>query len=416
MPVTTTSRLLLRGVNGFPKEITVLRTRMLGRHLATTSGTVIAVALCALLAACGSDDAGGSGAGLPGATADAEVTSALDVWYAGTQEAPPTTAPAPAADKSVWVISCSQVSLGCKLGADAAVEAGEALGWEVEVCDGKFNAGGAQSACLRQALSADADGVLTFSIDCAPLKQGLTEAKAAGVPVVNISGIDCDDPLLGGTEPLFTHSVLPASEYADNAEYLEATGRARADWLRWATGDKAKILAMDYEGQAGAAHVMEGLEAGLEDCADCELVKVPFAGADIATGKLPAKFQAALTQNPDANAAYVTFDTFFLTGISQTIASSGRSEQMAVMGGEGLPPNVEQIAAGSGGQDAAVTLPFDWSSYGAVDDLNRIFAGEEPVAQGFGFQLIDKDHGIEDGKLAQPVDFRAAYRKAWGLS
>ncbi|MPQ99559.1 substrate-binding domain-containing protein [Modestobacter sp. I12A-02628] len=382
---------------------------------------VLAVlAVAALATACGAGESADTAAGEPAGSSSAaggeQGVDALQAWYDGTAEQPPTTSPAPVAGKEVWVVTCAQASLGCKLGGDAAVEAGTALGWKMEVCDGKFNAGGAQGACLRQALSAGADGVLTFSIDCANMQQGLIEASTAKVPVINISGIDCDDPLLGGTDPLFAHSVLPSSAYPDNATYLEATGEARADWIIAQTDGKAKILAMDYEGQAGAAHVMKGFERGLEKCGDCEVVTIPFAGADIATGKLPAKFQAALVQNPDANAAYVTFDSFFLTGISQTIAASGRTDQLAVIGGEALPPNVEQIAEGSGGQDAAVSLPFAWSSYGAVDDLNRIFAGEQPVAQGFGFQLVDADHGIEGGQLVEKVDFRAAYRAAWGVS
>lgn len=385
---------------------------------------LVALAVVALATGCGAGDAAdtasgestGASSASAGAPTGEQGVEALEAWYAGTAEQPPTTSPAPVADKNVWVIPCAQAALGCKLGADAAVEAGEAMGWTMDVCDGKFNAGGAAGACLRQALSSGADGILTFSIDCANIQQGLTEAKAATIPVVNISGVDCDDPLLGGAEPLFTHSVLPASTYPDTASYLEATGVARADWIIAQTDGKAKILAMDYEGSASAAHVMAGFEQGLEKCGDCEVVKVPFAGGDIATGKLPAKFQAALTQHPDANAAYVTYDSFFLTGISQTIAASGRSDQLAVIGGEALPPNVEQIAEGSGGEDAAVSLPFAWSSYGAVDDLNRLFAGEQPVAQGFGFQLIDADHGIENGALVETVDFRAAYLKAWGVS
>jgi ribose transport system substrate-binding protein len=61
-----------------------------------------------------------------------------------------------------------------------------------------------------------------------------------------------------------------------------------------------------------------------------------------------------------------------------------------------------------------------------VDAANRLLAGEKPAQipnEGFGYQIIDKDHNVPPSgpyvplnmKTKKPVDFKATYRKVWGV-
>ena len=57
-----------------------------------------------------------------------------------------------------------------------------------------------------------------------------------------------------------------------------------------------------------------------------------------------------------------------------------------------------------------------WEGYQTIDNLVRLFAGEPPAGSGIGLQVYDLEHNIPaDGGYRPPVDFKAAYREAWGL-
>ena len=53
----------------------------------------------------------------------------------------------------------------------------------------------------------------------------------------------------------------------------------------------------------------------------------------------------------------------------------------------------------------------------AVDSMNSLFRGEKPAFSGLGWQLVDATHNLPaSGPWIPPVDFKAVYEKAWGVS
>lgn len=136
---------------------------------------------------------------------------------------------------------------------------------------------------------------------------------------------------------------------------------------------------------------------------------------DVGMGTVAEKVSSALLQHPDANAVHVPIDSLVVLGAGTAITESGRSEELAVMGGEGFAANVDLIRSG-GPQDAAVAFQQEWIGWATVDTLNRVFAGETEIPdQGFGWQLVDEDHNLPpEGGYRSPVDFKRAYRAIWG--
>jgi hypothetical protein len=64
-------------------------------------------------------------------------------------------------------------------------------------------------------------------------------------------------------------------------------------------------------------------------------------------------------------------------------------------------------------------LPFSgvWQGWAAVDNLNALFHDVAPAGSGIGYQLVDAagPHLPAEGQAWEPcVDFKAAYREAWG--
>lgn len=365
---------------------------------------VIALAL----GACGSSDESSSGSAAGTTTAALEVLIGTDTYGQ-----PPTKAPAVAADKKVWIVSCGQSAIGCQTGADAAKEAAEAVGWTAQICDGKLNAGGAFASCVRQGVAANVDAIITEAIDCVAIKEPLSEARTARITTINFWGFDCDTGASATGEQMFTESVVPSEEYPTNEAYQEAIGEARAEWIKARSGGKANVIELVFKGTNIGAALHDGFRRGMEECADCTVETVAVTHQTF--GNARQIIESALLKNPQANWVAVPLDSLVLAGAGQAVAGSPRRADLKLIGGEGLPPNLDLIRQDQG-QSAAIGQPIDWYGWAATDTLIRAFAGESPQPAGMGFQVIDADDNLPDADAYQaPVDFKTAYRQAWGL-
>ena len=351
--------------------------------------------------------------------AGTDIAAEADLYYAGTYTDPPAESPPPATDKNVWVISCGEAAVGCAQLAGGAVEAGEVLGWDMTLYDGKLGADGAYPTGVRQAVAAGADALLIGAIDCALIAQPLAEAREAGVVVVGLGGYDCDDARVGGGEPLFDASPFGSDDLATVEAQMLNNGDARAAWLLNTAGTSGlKVLSLRHADSLLGSDLAAGFEARIQqECEDCEIVPLDFTFADLGTGAIGTKVSDALVQNPDVNALFAPYDSVLLLGVAQAVMRSGRADSINVVGGEGYTPNLELIRTNAG-QDMAIGSATRWTGWAGVDTLNRLFAGEAPVAEGFGLQFIDAEHMPEDDGVAfiPPVDYKAKYKAAWGVS
>jgi len=382
----------------------------------------LALAVSALaLAACGSgsgssgeSDSGSTTGGSTGAatTTDAAVVTdakaAVEAGYEGTFQTPPTDGPAAQQGKKVWAVACIAAAPGCQTPVEAFKAAGQVLGWDVTLADGKADPA-VYNSVIQQAIAAKADGIALMSIDCPSVKNSLTAAKQAGIPVVTMYSFDCDDPKLGGNEKLFD-STTPSP----TGEFFSAGGDLGAQWIIAKTDGKAKIVYVTADTYNNAAYIRDAFHKRLETCAGCEIVsEINAPTGDNASGALVQKVETAMQQHPDTNVLALWADTKTVV-LAQTIKKlKAEHPDLIVMGGEGNPENMPLIADGV--QDVAIGVPMKWLGWAAADALNRIFAGEQPVAESLGYQIIDKDHGLPaDASAWVPsVDYEAAYTKVW---
>src|SRR5581483_8154784 len=162
--------------------------------------------ICVLLVSLGSlSGCGDSGnaplAGSGGNTG--QFRERVDEYYHGVLAAPPANGPAPAPGKSVWIISCGQAVTSCALPSESMEQAAHQLGWRVTIFDGKLDPS-QFTAGMRQAIAADADGIIPVGIDCPLIKAPVEEARRAGIAVVPQVGMDCNDPALKAGPSLFS--------------------------------------------------------------------------------------------------------------------------------------------------------------------------------------------------------------------
>jgi ribose transport system substrate-binding protein len=376
-----------------------------------------------VLAACGSDGSddgraapadGPSASSAAGGASDAVAAAAeaVEVNFAGTDRPLPSQGPKPLADQNVWVISCSQAALGCATVAAGAEEAGEALGWDVKIVDGKFNPA-AFTDGIRQAVAADADAVILGGVDCSLTKSAIEQAKAAGVKVYGVWALDCDDKYAGGGEPLFDAELSYGNDFANYAEQIEAAAATQAQYAIAKTEGKANVLVFRQEDTAVLRHITDGFDAELAKCEECKTHDVGIAAGDLATGAVQGKAAAGLAANPDVNVVMGTYDALILLGVGPAVAASGKDP--ILLGTEGLAPNVGMIGAG-GPQDFAVGVPARWTGWAAIDGVNRLLQGEPQADSGIGWKNIDADHLPQGDEYDGTVDYQANYRKLWGLA
>lgn len=347
------------------------------------------------------------------ATAKGNVATA----YKGTNRMPDTTLRTPVAGKKIVVISGGQAALSSSVPSDAAVEAAKVAGWDVTLYDQKLNPANAPTL-VRQAVAAGADGIVLDATDCPFAKEALAEAKAKNIKVVGIYNFDCNDPIFGGGggAALFSGTINYGPKAADVDLFTESYGADQADAVIAATDGKAKVILFNDTEFTVLKYTAKGFTDELAKCGGCQIVAtVDFKAAELGP-TLQQKAASVLLQHPEANAVKIPYTAAALLGIAPAVAASSKASSLYVMGGEGFAPELDLIRTGKG-VTAVNIIASDWVGWAAIDTLNSLFLGQPPADSGVGWTLADKDHNIPaSGPFVPPIDFRAAYQKAWGKS
>jgi ribose transport system substrate-binding protein len=369
------------------------------------------------VSACGESDSSDPGpqSGSSDSKVVAAAKAAVEDNYAGTDRPLPDSSPPVQRGKTVWVIACSLTTDGCRGPAEGAAAAGKAIGWNMKLVDGKLDPSN-YNAQIRAAIAAKADAVVLEAIDCGVVRGAIGDAKAAGIKIYGIASLDCDDRYTGG-EAMFDAEV----QYGDFGTYgnfvEQGYARAVADYVIAKTDGKAKVIEVREEDILVVRHINDGFEAAMERCGGCEVIKLPIAIPDLLQGKLQGKVSAALAKHPDANVVMAPFDSGIALGIGAAVAQAKASgRELLLTGGEGQPANVRLLKEGT--QDMIAGSPLHRSGWAAIDGLNRLFAGEEQVDSGIGWQTIDQSNPLPDGAEfydanPQYLDYQDTYRGIW---
>jgi ribose transport system substrate-binding protein len=381
------------------------------------------LALALTLSGCSGSSSGGGAASTPttgqtGATTGGTAAPASDVDYKGTLRAPDTTARPGVKGKKLVILSAGQASISSSIPVNAAKEAAESLGWTVTVYDAQLNPANA-AGLVRQGIASGADAMILNATDCPTVKGAMAEAKAKGIKMVGIYSFDCNDPIFGNTSdtPLFSGQINYGSEAAANiGKFTEQYGADQAKAVIAATNGKAQVVFFNDLEVTVLRYTGKGFLDEIAKCGGCKvLANVEFTGAELGPA-LQQKVTSTLLRYPTANAVKSPFTAATLLGIAPAVSQSGRSAKLYVMGGEGFAPELDLVRSGAG-VNAVNIAPSDWTGWAAVDTLNSIFSGKPPADSGLGWQLVDKTHNIPaSGPFVPPVDFRASYKKAWGVA
>jgi ribose transport system substrate-binding protein len=313
---------------------------------------------------------------------------------------PPTQGPKPAAGKHIVVIPCSMAAEGCARQARAVLEAAALIAWKTTLIDPAGD-NAKQAQAVEKAISIKADGIILASIDSAFIQGPLREARAAGIHVV-AEGQD--------SEGLYEAIALTQKFYTDQG-YMTGVAAYKLG------GYKAQMILLEDNEFAGVRYRADGAKAFINDCktagGDCGIVASKEFLVSQVQNELPKQTVALVRQHPEFNVLWAGYDfamNFMVQGLQQAdLTGHGFGVSF-----DANDANNEIIRQG-GFQKATVGLPIEWMSYGMVDNMNRLLAGERPVDQGLRVKLLTKDNMQPSGAWEGDMDFRAAYKKLWGV-
>jgi ribose transport system substrate-binding protein len=383
-------------------------------------GVVAALGAVAFAGACGSSSKSTTSTDTAQAPTTSSNSSAdqstLNEVYKGTLSSPDTT-PRPAVKgKKIVIISSGQSSISSSIPVNAAVEAAKAIGWQVTVYDAQLNPANNPNL-VSQAIASGADGIIA-DVDCYTAKSQFQQAKAKHIVVVPIYSYDCNDKYAGkvGTESLWTgYTNYGPEANKDLGAFAEKYGFAQGQAAIAATGGKAKVIFFNDPEATVLHYTGTGFLNAIKQCSGCKVVAdVEFKGLDLGP-TLQQRAATTILQHPDANVVKSPFTAATLLSIAPAVQQSGRASKLYVMGGEGFKPELDLIR-NHAGVNAVMISPSDWTGWSAVDTMNSLFQGKKPAYSGLGWQLVDPTHNMPaSGDWVSPIDFKAIYKKAWGL-
>ena len=391
--------------------------RSMSRPRLTTAAVLIAS--LSVAAACSKSTSNSANtAPLPGSSRDASSAPAntvLQEVYKGTMTAPSSASRPAVKGKDVWIISAGQSSESSAVPVNAAADAAKAIGWKVRIYDAQLNPANAPTG-ISQAMAANADGIIVDG-DCSFVRSQLEQAKAKHIVVVPIYGYDCNDAYSGkSNEQLFTgYTNYGAAANKNLAAFAQSYGFAQGQAVIAATNGQAKVIVFNDPQSTVVHYLTVGFNRAIRQCAGCKVVQqVNFNGLQLGP-QLQQIAAAAILRHPEANAIKSAFAAATLLSIAPAVQQSGRSSSLYVMGGEGFQDELD-LLRNHQGVNAVMISPSDWTGWSAIDSMNSLFRGEKPAFSGLGWQLVDGTHNLPaSGPWIPPVDFKALYKKAWGV-
>jgi ribose transport system substrate-binding protein len=287
-------------------------------------------------------------------------------------------------------------------------EAAELLGMEVTAVDAAKND---PAGLIEQGVSQGYDVILIQSVDSASVAAPLADAKAAGIPVIELT---TSDP------------QLPSAEAADRGVFGYVTfcytcaGEQMAAFVVADGGDKASATIYNVPGLVVSEAMVQAFKDELARlCPECtvSVIDAPFAQ----WGNLQSLTGTAIESNAGTSPLYLVpvFDSMVSSGVGAAVAEKG-SDLAKIVTYNGTDAGLSAVADGS--VTADLGGPQVWLGWATVDQVARALTGAAPVedemlpARIFWSGNIDEiDLSASEDTWYGGADFRSGYKGIWGV-
>lgn len=281
-------------------------------------------------------------------------------------------------------------------------EAAKILGWKVDILNGR----GAVTSTLQamqQAVASRPDAIIT-SADASALQSPISQAVAAGIPVIGIhaAAFPGPDPKLN----LYTNIT------SDPAEI----GETQAAYVIAKSNGTAKVVHFLDNSFAIARFKAKAATDPIKNCKGCTfagMANIPIADQ---TQRIPTVISGILANDGRKWWGTTCCDNFFPYVASALRAANVPTDQVKLVGSDGPPSAYDMIRKGEY-EVATVPEPSTLFGFEAVDAVVRAAAGQEPSHFVQPTYLVTKANAdIEGGKKNEFIpsnNFACHYENIW---
>lgn len=397
------------------------------RYLVAPLLAAVIAALAFAAAGCGGDEGGEAApaaaepaaeaespageAAAPSGGVDAAAEMVADGEAAATWQGPTETIDVSALrGKTIWYVNLDQAIPHLNAIGKALVEAAEAAGVNVVEFDGKSNVAEWQRG-IEQATAQKADVIVPLAIPLEAIEAPLTAASQAGIPIVASLYTDANAPLPEQFAEI-AHSQV-------TEEYVRA-GELEAAWVVADSGGNANVLIFHAPEISVTQYVDEGIERVFaETCPECKLTWKEVPTSEWAT-QLGTLTRTALTDDPSINYVIPIYDgmvNFVLPAVHQ----AGAADRVKISSFNATKAVMEALQR----RDvvgADIGTAENWEGWAIADASFRAMLGAPgvenykiPVRLFTANNIDELDLNASEATWYGPVDFKAEFRKLWGV-
>lgn len=328
---------------------------------------------------------------------------ALDSMQPATEFAGPTEAFTPVTGKHIMILVCGNFGRACVRLGEGAKEAAEALGWTVDMIDGRLDPT-VWNRAVKQAVDSGVDGIVSVSADPNLMGEAMAAVHAKKVPFVMISQSPKEGDVPGVQSWIRPDPVKGGDDIAE--------------WIVGDSAGKASVLVLDLPDYADIMMRNDALVDRLgRDCAECTVRRVNISSQTVGTTLAPT-VTSQLQQHPDLNYVWSPDDAV-TNFVAQGIMQAGKSSSIRLVSFAGEPEALARVKDGI--QAADMANPTDYIGWLATDSLARVMSGQ-PVQEVWDvprrfFSAENIDDGgpelLESGWTVE-FEYRDAFKKMWG--
>ena len=282
-------------------------------------------------------------------------------------------------------------------------EAAREIGWSVKLFGG--TATGLREA-FAEALATRHDALILDGADALDNAAALAAFAARGVPVVGWHVGPKPGPIVG--------TPVAVNVTTDPAEVARVTAFAA---IAESSGQAGVVILTDS--RFGIAITQSSMMATLvRACAGCRLLEVRDIPISEAAARMPGVTKELLAKyGPRWTHALAINDIYFDYAVPSLVVSSLPTARLSLISaGDGSPSAFLRIRAKTF-QTGTVAGPLNLQGWQAVDELNRLFAGQ-PISNFVAPVHLVTSENIERGVgpdwVYDPANaYRDAYRRIW---
>lgn len=288
-------------------------------------------------------------------------------------------------------------------------EAAEALGMTVTAVDASAND---PAGLIEQGVAQGYDVILLQSVDSATMAAPLADAKAAGIPVIELT---TSDPQLPSAE------AKARGIYGYVTFCYSCAGKQMAAFVVADGGGNTSAVIYDVPGLVVSEAMVKAFQSEVTRlCPTChvEVINAPFAQ----WSDLQTLTGTAIEGNAGAERLYLVpvFDAMVPIGVAAAVAEKAAGDRVKIVTYNGTDAGLPGVANGTVAAD--IGGPQVWLGWATVDQVARALIGVDAAPNEMLPHRIFSSANIKDVDLKATedtwyggTDFRAEYKKLWGL-